>query len=178
MFKNKVDVLIFVILLCSVSTSVQISSFPAENADNLKFSVEYQDVEINDLPGELQNWTWAKDQSLCTGNGIESDPYIVEDIIFTGTVFCLSVLNSVKHFIIRNCTISGNIGLILSNVTNGQIIESNIILNDGEGMNIDSCSTILISGNIITDNDVGVLISSCTFVSLSNNKIGNNNKEG
>ena len=178
LLKKKVEVLIFVMLLFSVSTLVQISSFPTENADILIFSVEYQDVEINDLPGELQNWTWAKDQGLCTGNGIEGEPYIVEDILFTGITFCLSVLNSVKHFIIRNCTISGNIGLILSNVTNGQIIESNIIYNDNEGINIDTCSSILVSGNNITDNKEGVLINDCTFASLSNNNISNNNGEG
>ena len=178
LLKRKIELVVLIILFCTVTSLTQISSFSTEIADNAKFLIEYQDVVINDLPGELQNWTLAKNQGICTGNGIESNPYIIENIDFNGTDFCLSILNSVKYFIIRYCTISGTNGLLLSNVTNGQIIESNIILNDGEGMNIDSCSTILISGNIITDNDVGVLISSCTFVSLSNNKIGNNNKEG
>ncbi len=178
MYKNKVNVLIFIILLCSVTTLVQISSFPTENTDLLKFSVEFQDVEINDLPGEPQNWTWAKDQGLCTGNGVESDPYIIEDILFNGTGFCLSILNSIKYFIIRNCTISGNKGLLLSDVTNGQIIENNIIFNAGEGINIDTCSSLLVSGNNITDNDAGVLINDCSFTSLSNNNISNNNGEG
>jgi len=178
LLKKRVDALIFVILLCTVSTLVQISSFPTENVNNLKFSVEYQDVEINDLPGEPQNWTWAKDQGLCAGNGLVADPYIVEDILFTGVDFCFSILNSVKYFIIRNCTISGNKGLFLSNVTNGQIIESNIIYNDGEGMSIDTCSTILVSGNNITDNVDGVLINDCTFASLSNNNISNNDGKG
>ncbi len=178
MLKKRINTLIFVILICTVSTLVQISSFPTENVNNLKFSVEYQDVEIDDLPGEPQNWTWAKDQGICTGNGIESDPYIVEDILFTGTAFCLSILNSAKYFIIRNCTITGNIGLILSNVTNGQIIESNIIYNDIEGINIEFCSSILVSGNNIADNGVGVVIKESTFLSLSNNNIDNNNGEG
>ncbi|MBY8999854.1 MAG: right-handed parallel beta-helix repeat-containing protein [Candidatus Heimdallarchaeota archaeon] len=178
MLKKRVDALIFVILICTVNTLVQISSFPTENADNLIFFVEYQDVEINDLPGEPQNWTWAKDQGICTGNGIESDPYIVEDILFAGTDFCFSILNSAKYFIITNCTISGNKGLLLSNVTNGQIIDSNIISNVGEGMNLDTCSAILVSGNNITDNMAGVLLNDCTFASLSNNNISNNNGIG
>ncbi len=178
LLNKRVDALIFVILLCSVSTLVQISSFPTENVNSLIFSVEYQDVEINDLPGEPQNWTWAKDQGICTGNGIESDPYIIEDILFTGTAFCLSIFNSAKYFIITNCTISGNKGLLLSNVTNGQIIDSNIINNVGEGMNIDTCSAILVSGNNITDNVAGVLLNDCTFASFSNNNISNNLGEG
>ncbi|NPD89769.1 MAG: hypothetical protein HGN29_13740 [Asgard group archaeon] len=172
--KKEIKVLIFVILLCSVSTLVQISSFPIENTDNLIFSVEYQDLEINDLPGELQNWTWAKDQGICTGNGIENDPYIIEDTVFTGVGTCLSILNSAKHFIIKNCTITGNIGLTLFNVTNGQIIESDIINNLGEGINIDNCTALLVSENKITENNAGIMINDCYFTSLSKNNISNN----
>ena len=165
-------------MLCTLTSLTQISGSSFETADNVSFQVEYQDVVINDLPGELQNWTLAKNQGICTGNGIESDPYIIANIDFNGTDFCLSILNSVKYFIIRYCTISGTKGLFLSNVTNGQIIESNIIYNDGEGINIDTCSSILFSGNVISNNDLGVLVTSCNFVSLSNNEISNNNKEG
>ncbi len=178
LLNKRVGSLIFVILFSTVSTLVHISSSSTENADNLEFYVEYQDVEINDLLGEPQNWTWAKDQGICTGNGIENDPYIIEDILFTGTGFCLSILNSIKYFIIRNCTISGNLGLSLSDVSNGQIIDSNIIYNDQEGINIDTCSSILVSGNNIADNGAGILINDCTFTSLSNNNIRNNDGEG
>ena len=178
MLKKKVDVSILIIVLFTATALTQINSFSLDNDDNMKLSTEYQDVIINDLPGELLNWTLAKNLGICTGNGIESDPFKIENINFNGTGFCLSILNSVKYFIIKHCTISGNQGLLLSNVTNGQIIESNIIYNSGEGISLDSCNSILFSGNVITNNDEGALISSCTFISLSNNRVSDNNREG
>jgi len=33
-------------------------------------------IEINDLPGSLINWTWAKDQGYCTGSGTSSNPFM------------------------------------------------------------------------------------------------------
>ncbi len=39
-------------------------------------------IAINEAPGNPQNWTWAKDQGICTGSGTENDPYVIKDHFF------------------------------------------------------------------------------------------------
>jgi len=87
-------------------------------------------VIIDDLPGSLTNWTWAKDQGYCTGLGTQSDPYVISDIFFnTSTVNwnCLTIKHSRKHFIVRDCEFKGAAlygGIQLHNTTNGVITEN------------------------------------------------------
>jgi len=81
MLKKRFHALIFVILIYTVNALVQVNSFPTENVSNQIFSVEYQDVVINDLPGEPQNWTWAASQYWCSGFGSFADPYVIEDLV-------------------------------------------------------------------------------------------------
>ena len=84
-------------------------------------------IIINDYPGSLTNWTWAKDQGYCTGLGTLADPYIIDDIFFnTSSIFdnSLSIRNSRKYFTIRDCEFKGNnqyAGVQLYNTTNGVI---------------------------------------------------------
>ena len=85
-------------------------------------------IEINDLPGSPHNWTWAKDQGICTGSGTSNDPYIIKDQFFNNNLLNgLSILNSRKHFRIENCIFnvsSDHAGIRLFNTTNGYITEN------------------------------------------------------
>jgi parallel beta-helix repeat protein len=87
-------------------------------------------VIIDDLPGSLTNWTWAKDQGYCTGSGTMGDPYIISDFFFNTTTYnynCLTIINSRKYFIIEDCVFKGDsnfAGVLLDNTTNG-LLQSN-----------------------------------------------------
>ncbi len=87
-------------------------------------------IIINDLPGSLTNWTWAKDQGYCTGLGTQSNPYIISDLFFNTTSMywnCLTISHSRKHFIVRDCKFKGSeqhAGIQLDNTTNGVITEN------------------------------------------------------
>lgn len=87
-------------------------------------------ITIDDLPGSLVNWTWAKDQGYCTGAGTQANPYIILDKFFnTSTVNlnCLTIRHSRKHFIVRDCEFKGHqqyAGIALHNATNGVITEN------------------------------------------------------
>jgi len=68
--------------------------------------------------------------STSIGNGTVINPYLIEDQVIDGTTFCIRIRNTDAHFKIQNCTLysvltPGN-GLILENVTNAQVIESNL----------------------------------------------------
>ncbi|MGB5911938.1 MAG: NosD domain-containing protein [Promethearchaeia archaeon] len=94
-------------------------------------STELNDIVIiNDLPGSMTSWTWAKGQGYCTGSGTMGDPYIISDFFFNTSTYsynCLTIVNSRKNFIIEDCLFkgdSGYAGVELDNTTKG-IIRSN-----------------------------------------------------
>jgi len=164
--KNKRIIFIFGLTLLIILNSVLIPSIlPSLSKNNtelkeIKSSGVYNDIDINDLPSSLNNWTWAETQPWFGGGaGTSGDPYIIEDHTFeysAGSGACFSMINSRKYFIINNCTFRnsalGNVGLLLVNVTNGQILNCYIYYNVVDGMSVGYTSEILISNNEIHDN--------------------------
>jgi len=147
--------------------------------DALKPSViRYEDIEIDDLPGSLTNWTWARTQPWCTqGSGTPGDPYVIEHETFTSSTGAdpsLGIFNSIKHFIIRDCVILESYtapGLYLDNVTNGQILNNDIFMN-GYGIYLSGASYITISNNDIPGNSLqGIYLSGASYITISNNDI-------
>lgn len=123
------------------------------------------------------NYDWnhtASTYGWCSGNGTWGDPYIIENVYIDGqfdipetpgkihSLNCISIYNSVKPFIIRNCTLlkSGlgeyNSGVYLRNVRNG-VVFNNTINYCSEGVYVDWYSRdINIAGNrFISDNVIG-----------------------
>ncbi|MFX1570538.1 MAG: NosD domain-containing protein [Promethearchaeota archaeon] len=164
--KNKKITFIFgVILLITLNlTTIPSVITPMRKSSNeineLKSSGIYYDIVIDDLPSSLTNWTWAMTQPwFGGGSGTSGDPYRIENHIFeynTGSGLPFGIINSRKYFIINNCTFrnsaSGNVALLLSNVTNGQILNSYIYNSGVDGINVDDTNEILISNNEIYDN--------------------------
>jgi len=149
--------------------------------EDLETSVIYNDITINDLPGSPNNWNWAKSQPWCTqGSGSQGDPYIIEDATFnyiSGVGTCLSISNSRKFFILRNCTIKDShpsySGLYLENVTNGQIIQ-NDIHDNRYGITLGSTNdTIIIENNITSNGIMGISL----WQSYHNDFVRNNVSE-
>ncbi len=107
----------------------EISEMQKVDSIFLRSSTTYTSpIEINDLPGSPHNWTWAKDQGICTGSGTNNDPYIIKDHFFNNNLSNgLSILNSRKHFRIENCLFNfsySNAGIGLYNTTKGYITEN------------------------------------------------------
>jgi len=110
-------------------------------------------ILINDFPGSLTNWSWAKSQGYCTGSGTSGAPYIIQDHIFnTSSVIssCLTIMNSRKPFIVRDCFFIGVpawAGVYLYNVTNGLITKNSNKVNTGALVYIENSSYNVISYN-------------------------------
>ncbi len=148
--------------------------------NQLRSSDVYFDIDINDLPGSLNNWSWATTQPwFGGGSGTPGNPYIIEDhtlMYSAGVGECIRILNSRKHFIIRNCTIInsdlGLAGVHLWNVTNGQILDNEIIDNGYGIVYIDVNNTIISNNNIVMNPACGIwLIDNCDNNLITGNTI-------
>jgi len=163
--KNKNIKFIFGVLLLITLNFVSIPSFltpvtkSTNNIEEIKSSGVYYDVEINDLPISPVNWSWAETQPwFGGGSGTLGSPYVIEGHTFEysmGSGLCFGIRNSRKHFIINNCTFSGsdlgNAGLLLQNVTNGQI-RNNTIFNNVYGIQLYDTNYTSINENNVHDN--------------------------
>ena len=128
------------------------------------------------------NWSWAKSQPWCIGNGTWDSPYVIENLTINAQnqTDCIRIKHSLTPFIIRNCTIlngtkkfteiSGG-WIVLENVTNGKLINNTIIDNNFFGIALQSSNNITVYDNYLTDNiREGIQI----FYSSSENNISNN----
>jgi hypothetical protein len=78
----------------------------------------------------------------------------------SGVGECLRIFHSRKHFIVRNCTIINSrpdlAGLHLYNVTNGQILDNDIVFNGYGIVYIDVNNTFISNNNISVYTDFGI----------------------
>jgi parallel beta-helix repeat protein len=129
------------------------------------------------------NFDWSNTSATydwCSGNGTWGNPYVIENVYIDGNFDilatpgkihsenCISIRNSIKPFIIRNCTIlnSGleeyDSGIYIRNTRNG-IVDNNTIKYCGEGVYVDwySRNNTIMGNRFISDNvtvPVGVAI--------------------
>jgi len=134
------------------------------------------------------NWSYtASTYDWCSGSGTWGDPYVIENVYIDGqsdvpetpgkihSENCISIRNSIKPFIIRNCTIlrSGleeyDSGIYIRTVQNG-IIYNNTINYCGEGVYVDWYSrNITISENIFISDNVTAPAKAIQVAYLSHN---------
>ncbi|TFF88578.1 MAG: hypothetical protein EU548_08680, partial [Promethearchaeota archaeon] len=108
-----------------------------------------------------QNWTWAKSQPWCSGEGTWHKPYIIRNITIDAKALdnCITIINSDVHFMIQNCTLfnassaSYKAAIHLDHVNNSVILENNCSNNGHNGIIFyESCYNNTIKGNIIHEN--------------------------
>jgi len=134
------------------------------------------------------NWSYtASTYDWCSGSGTWGDPYVIENVYIDGqfdipetpgkihSENCISIRNSVKPFIIRNCTIlrSGleeyDSGIYIRTVQNG-VIYNNTINYCGEGVYVDWYSrNITIRKNIFISDSITAPAKAIQVAFLSHN---------
>ncbi|MFX1572304.1 MAG: NosD domain-containing protein [Promethearchaeota archaeon] len=148
------------------------------NLKELKTSTIYYEITINDLltsnTTNMGNWTWARTQPWCTqGSGTSEDPYVIENSTFTNSSLYgagLSIYNSRRYFIIRNCTFKdAPFGIHLWYATNGTIIK-NKMHNNWEGIWAIRSDQNIISENNVTNNGIGIRMwMGCDNINITKN---------
>ncbi|MBU4144229.1 MAG: right-handed parallel beta-helix repeat-containing protein [Candidatus Thermoplasmatota archaeon] len=130
------------------------------------------------------------------GNGTVGNPWLIENLDIDGSAFSqpgISISNTDAYFIIRNCavhdTMGDNSGILLNNVKNGVLVNSESYLNVVNGISIIGSSNIILenvsahnstgygngiyiesSSNItISDADIATNFITGTYITLSNN---------
>jgi|GEM_PF-1283198 len=96
------------------------------------------------------------------GEGTEVNPWIIVDyeINGTGQTHCIYIGNTTDHFTVTDCELhSGEHGLILNNVTNGNIT-GNEIMENSVGIQVNKSNTNSITNNKIEDNGLGIRLLS------------------
>jgi len=172
------------------------SSFMSSNSEELSVSnnlgistIFTTPITIDNTPGSLNNWTWAKDQGYCTGSGISTDPYTIKNHIFNTSSIPASPLwiqDSSKYFVIENCHFIGdsNYGAIyMQNVSNGIIRSNTMGIPTGALVYMRNSSYNVISNNIASNGAIYGLVAAGTigptrYNTISNNVLSNNGISG
>ena len=106
-----------------------------------------------------------------SGEGTESDPYVLDNVIINATQTALSISETSVHFVIQECILyAGYVGIVLNNVSNG-VIENCEIRASAAGISLIASDYIIIRNCDISLADIGILadsfdfsiISGCTF---------------
>ena len=150
-------------------------------------------------------WINLKSAGKSTGFGTTSSPYVIKDLVIDGggSGNCITIEDSDVHFKIENCSLYnlGDLGISLSNVDNGQLINNSVLNGPFEGIRLDNSNNnivtrnklynILVDGigvwnsdyNLISDNLVidigwGISLHSSDFNNISKNEVNNNTNIG
>jgi parallel beta-helix repeat protein len=144
--------------LLMLSSSAQVLAYESHEPINI----------TSDLDFAEQGWP---------GNGIESDPYVIEGYEIRGQYFCIFIRNTSAYFVVRDCFLmlggpQGNgQGVLCRNVTHGTV-QNCIIEEKNSGVSLWNCSHFVVADNTVVRGwfyGIDVLNSySCT---LTNNTI-------
>jgi parallel beta-helix repeat protein len=191
--KSKIIVLICFGILFAIVLMITVNPSNSKvitfDKEKLKISAVSGKIHIDDDNPSI-NWTVAKKDGICTGNGTYSDPYIIEylEIDGEGSGSCILIENSEVYFRIEDCSLynaewGSDAGINLLNVNNSQLIGNDcsysqlgIVLGDGWGGG--GCYNNTITGNIVNNNRGGIYLFDSYNNTISSNTANNNTWSG
>lgn len=192
--------LIFVILLSFGVEIFPIGNIIAENQEN-KFYMQIKTTRNNNpLINNRGNYTSHEPikiesnndfnftNGVTKGSGTQNDPYIIENLSINGTPngYCISIENTDKHLIIRNCFLYeayseegddyllidyGNIRLL---ETTNVICENNYCQRSTNCIRVYRSSNNIIQNNNLNSSTNGIYIKYSNHNKISNNNCSNN----
>ncbi len=123
------------------------------------------------------------------GDGSSTNPYIIQNIEINASGYGAAIYigNTTVYFIIQNVDVhhaqfKGNFrlgaGIMLINVTHGNIINSKIHNNANHGIYMDRCSDVKLEMNEIKDNKWGIFVGVLGNSKIDNNTITSNTVSG
>ncbi|MHA2036988.1 MAG: NosD domain-containing protein [Promethearchaeota archaeon] len=147
--------------------------------ENLKISTVSGKIHIDDDNPSI-NWTVAKKDGICTGNGTYFNPYVIKDLEIDGegSGSCILIDNSEVYFRIENCTLFNcgydfyDAGIKLVNVNNGKVLNNNCSNNNIRGILLRNSNNSIISGNTVNNNNAyGIALYGSHNNTISGNTI-------
>jgi len=132
-------------------------------------------ISIDDLHPNNTWYNISNSYDWCDGEGNYMNPYLIENVTFlrNSENFALSIKNSNKYFILKNCTVICGYyyGIILNNVSNGVLINNSIDGGAEEGISITHSFNNTVHNNLVKNTQyAGIDITTFSY----NNNISNN----
>jgi len=196
---NKINKVIFffgiVVILALFSNSFQTDNEPnvENNSDKQNVILESEknfiiqpkpkssgNWEVSYIHINNDNWSATELDYIQNRTGTPVNPHIIENVTIDagGSLDGILIENSNEYFIIRNCTVynagEDYAGILLQNVTNGQILNSNSSNNPLTGIMIFDCNNITISNNTLMSNAMqGIYLNNSFYNVISGNNLTN-----
>ena len=166
------------------------------NFKNSELSLDNEDLKVSKISGKIHiddtnptmNWSVAKKDGICTGNGTYSEPYVIEDLVINGggSGDCILIENSDVYFRIENCTVYNSAiypvieqpwnhfaGIRLKSVNNSLLLDNDCSSNN-DGIHVGGFNNT-IAGNIANNNNNGSGIFVDGFKNTVTGNTANNN---
>jgi len=179
--KSSLKIKIFLIITFGIVFSASIISISNQFADDSEQSVNRNnDLDISTISGKIHidnNWTDTKTAGICTGQGTESDPYFIEDLIIDGGGIgsCILIGNSTEYFTIENCTLTNwgiyyyDAGIKIVAASNGNLTQNQFSNPDAFGIVLYESNNNDIARNLISaERGLSVRFSNSNIVYLNN----------
>ncbi|MFX0136562.1 MAG: nitrous oxide reductase family maturation protein NosD, partial [Candidatus Hodarchaeota archaeon] len=160
--------LILSIGLLIISLGIILAIIPTINNINTNIDVNtkyFKNSKVSDHIHIYGNngWEILRSYNFCTGEGTYSDPYVIEDLEIEDTLYAIWIEDSNVYFRIENCSLSGvksiygsESGILLSNVSNGYLIDNECSNND-YGIKLEESINNTISENTLYANEGGAV---------------------
>lgn len=187
--KKKQILLSFLIIVSISFPFFSVGQLNNESVEKIKYPYKY-DLKISQwvvsspiIVNESdpnQNWaTTAASEPWCSGSGIWSDPYIIQDVTLDlqgASASCISIFDSVVYFQIKDCIlinagwgVYGSAGIYLENTDNGLLLNNNCSNHNYNGIYLRECENNTISGNIASNNQVGIELDDSHYNIITSN---------
>ena len=155
-------------------------------------SISEEETSINDHKNTLRtassdgiitiNNNSDLEKTASSGNGNKTNPYIIQSKIIdgNGSLYCILINNTNKHFKLRGCTVyNSTYGIIINNVSNGVILVNSAQFNFNAGIYLKGSNNVTILSNFILNNkNNGIKFEQCNFTKILSNSIQYNNNSG
>lgn len=180
----------FFITLFLWNQNIVVNPIIEEDANQTKEKIDIKTATDYSALAEVHikdNWTLtASTYAWCSGSGSEADPYVIDGLVIDGgkTNICLVIQDTLENFTIKNCEFYNSLkgmdggGLVLENVTNGNITK-NKIYDNYYGIWLNDTSNMLIEDNQINRNKKdGIILQKSEKIHIFDNLIKNSTENG
>ncbi len=114
-----------------------------------------------------------------TGNGMESNPYMIQNYDIPASTWAIRVYNTDRHLVIYDChgRDGSRSGILLNNVRNASVLDSRWTENDEYGIHLIDCEKVVVDGNrfdatmVMVNNYNHIVLERSTYCRISNNTV-------
>lgn len=124
----------------------------------------------------LNDEDFTAENGVVSGDGSSGDPYIIEgwEIVFNNSGTCITVIETSKHFIIRDVHLVGAMtGVRLSNLDHARVTAA-VIEDCAVGVSASYTDLSSVDNNLVSNCSIGISLRYCDEFSVDDNTyIGN-----